>query len=327
MAHCFAHGQPRMIVAITGARGFIGRPLAEAHAARGDEVRILTRRQDDATPLPNGCTAFIGDLTIPDGIPAAFLTGVDVLYHCAAELRDDSIMEAVNVDGTRHLLAIASGRIRRWVQLSSVGVYGPQREGTVLEDAPLNPINTYERTKAEADRLVAEAAMRGGFEWTMLRPSIVFGPDMPNPSLRQLAAMVRRGLFFFIGAPGATANYVYVDNVVSALVLCGTTPRAAGQTYNLSDCRSFEDFIAAIAAACGVPIPVRRLPESLVRALAVLLCWLPRNPLTLARVDAMTGRSSYPIDKIEAELGYGHVVSMEAGIVATLGVSPSRPLA
>jgi nucleoside-diphosphate-sugar epimerase len=160
----------------------------------------------------------------------------------------------------------------------------------------------------------------------MLRSSIVFGPDMPNPSLRQLAAMVRRGLFFFIGAPGATANYVHVDNVVAALMLCGTAPRAAGQIYNLSDCRSFEDFIAAIAATCGVPIPTRRLPEPLVRALAATFGWLPRNPLTQARIDAMTGRASYPVDKIAAQLGYGHVVSMEAGIAATLGSHPARPL-
>lgn len=307
-----------MIVAITGARGFIGRPLAAALAARGDEVRILTRRQDGAIPLPNGCTAFIGDLTVPDGIPAAFLTDVDVLYHCAAELRDESIMEAVNVGGTRHLLAAASGRIRRWVQLSSVGVYGPRRAGAVREDAPLNPINTYERTKAEADRLVPEAAVRGGFEWTMLRPSIVFGPDMPNPSLRQLAAMVRRGLFFFIGAPRAMANYVHVDDVVAALVLCGTHPRAPGQVFNLSDCRPFEEFIAAIAAACGVPMPKRRLPEGLVRMLAAAFGWLPGNPLTAPRIDAMTGRATYPADRIAAELGFVCQVPLDVGIAQTL---------
>ncbi|MDK9723636.1 MAG: NAD-dependent epimerase/dehydratase family protein [Sterolibacteriaceae bacterium MAG5] len=314
-----------MIVAITGARGFIGRPLAAAHAARGDEVRILTRRQDGTVPASGSHRTFIGDLTAADGIPAGFLDGVDVLYHCAGELRDESLMESVNLAGTRRLLEAAAGRIGRWVHLSSVGVYGPYRAGEVREDAPLNPVNAYERSKAAADRLVSACAEKGAFEWSMLRPSIVFGPDMPNPSLRQLAAAVRRGLFFFIGAPGATANYIHVDNVVTALMLCGTHAHAAGQVFNLSDCCSFEDFIAAIAAACGVPAPTRRLPESLVRALVAFLRWIPQNPLTPARVDAMTGRASYPIDKISADLGYRHVVSMEAGIAATLGVPPTRP--
>lgn len=306
-----------MIVAITGARGFIGWRLAAAHAARRDDVRILTRIPD-ATP-PSGYTTFVGDLTVSDTVPAAFLDGVDVLYHCAAELRDESAMAAVNVGGTRRLLELAPGRIRRWVQLSSVGVYGPRRAGAVYEDATPNPANAYERTKAEADRLVMEAAAEGGFEWTMLRPSIVYGPDMPNASLRQLAAMVRRGLFFFIGAPGAMANYVHVDDVVAALVLCGTHPCAPGRVFNLSACRAFEDFIAAIAAACGVPMPTRRLPEGLVRMLAAAFGWLPGNPLTAARIDAMTGRVTYPADRIAAELGFVCQVPLDAGIAQTLG--------
>lgn len=305
-----------MIVAITGARGFIGRRLAAAHAARGDEVRVLTRAADNTLPI--GYEAFVGDLATPDTIPAAFVEGAEVLYHCAAELRDESAMAAVNVDGTRRLLELAPGHIRRWVQLSSVGVYGPRRTGAVREDAAPNPANAYERTKAEADRLVMEAAAGGDFEWTMLRPSIVYGPDMPNASLRQLAAMVRRGLFFFIGAPGAMANYVHVDDVVAALVLCGTHPCAPGQVFNLSDCRPFEEFIAAIAAACGVPMPKRRLPEGLVRMLAAAFGWLPGNPLTAPRIDAMTGRATYPADRIAAELGFVCQVPLDVGIAQTL---------
>lgn len=307
-----------MIVSITGARGFIGRRLAAAHAERGDEVRVLTRTVD--CTLPNGYTAFVGDLAVPDTVPAAFLDGAEVFYHCAGELRNESAMAAVNVGGTRRLLGLAPGRIHRWVQLSSVGVYGPRRAGAVYEDAPLNPANTYERTKAEADRLVEEAAAEGGFEWTMLRPSIVYGPGMPNASLRQLAAMVRRGLFFFIGGPGARANYVHVDDVVAALVLCGTHPRAPGRVFNLSDCSAFEDFIAAIAAACGVSMPKRRLPERLVRMLAAAFGWLPGNPLTVARIDAMTGRATYPADRIAAELGFACQVPLAAGIAQTLGI-------
>lgn len=305
-----------MIVAITGARGFIGRRLAVAHAVRGDEVRVLTRAADNTLPI--GYEAFVGDLATPNTIPAAFVEGAEVLYHCAAELRDESAMAAVNVNGTRRLLELASGHIRRWVQLSSVGVYGPRRTGVVYEDAATNPENTYERTKAEADRLLMEAAAEGGFEWTMLRPSIVYGPDMPNTSLRQLAAMVRRGLFFFIGAPGAMANYVHVDDVVAALVLCGTHPRAPGQVFNLSACRPFEDFIAAIAAACDVPMPTRRLPERLVRMLAAAFGWLPGNPLTVARIDAMTGRTAYSADRIAAELGFVCQVPLDVGIAQTL---------
>lgn len=311
-------------VAITGARGFIGRRLACAHLERGDYVRILTRSPGGSGLA--GCEAVVGDLAVPGAIPAEFLEGIDVVYHCAAELRDEAVMEAVNIEGTRHLLELASGRIRRWVQLSSVGVYGPRRAGEVRENAAINPVNAYERTKATADRLVIDAATRGDFEWTMLRPSIVYGPDMPNSSLRQLAAMVKRHLFFFIGAPGACANYVHVDNVVSALVLCGLHPRAAGEVFNLSDCQTFEEFVGAIATSLAVPIPTWRLPEWLVRTLASGLSWLPGNPLTAARIDAMTGRAIYPSDRITTVLGYERVISMQDGIAQTLdrGARPAQ---
>lgn len=311
-----------MIVAITGARGFIGRRLAAAHVARGDEVRVLTRGHGGS--VPQGCERFVGDLAVPDALPAGFVVGADVLYHCAAELHDESLMQAVNVDGTSRLLDLAAGRVRRWAQLSSVGIYGCRRTGEVREDAAPNPANAYERTKAEADRLVVAAAERGGFEWTMLRPSNVYGPDMPNASLRQLAAAVRRGLFFFIGTPGAAANYVHVDNVVAALVLCGTHPRAAGQVFNVSDWCTFEDFVGTVAAACGVPAPRCRLPEAPLRMLATAFSWLSANPLTTARIDAMTGRATYPTDRIMAELGYVPVVRMEEGVALAVAAWESK---
>src|SRR5574341_4931 len=65
---------------------------------------------------------------------------------------------------------------RAWVQLSSVRVYGPVREGVVDESRPYAPRGEYETTKAESDRLVLEAFERGAFSCTILRPSIDFGP-------------------------------------------------------------------------------------------------------------------------------------------------------
>lgn len=307
-----------MIVAITGARGFIGSRLARAHLDRGDEVRALTRRVERLQPNVAGCISFRGNLAVAGDIPAGFLDGTDVLYHCAAELRDVQAMEAANVRGTQNLLDTAVGRVRRWVQLSSVGVYGPCREGEVREDAPLHPSNAYERTKAAADLLLMKTAEAIGLEWTILRPTIVFGSEMPNSSIRQLAAMIRRGLYWHIGVPGASANYIHVENVVHALLLCGEHPDAVGRIFNLSDHRTFEDFICAIADDLNVPAPSKRLPETLARILAVIATWVPGSPLTLSRIDALTGRAQYPIDRIVDELGYRHIISMEDGLAETL---------
>jgi nucleoside-diphosphate-sugar epimerase len=289
------------VIAITGGNGFIGRHLVRRHVDGGDRVRVLTRRAE----VPHGAERFAGDLA---NIPRAVVDGADVLYHCAGEIRDAEAMHRVHVDGTRALLDAAAGNIGRWVQLSSVGAYGARREGVVRETDELRPVGPYERTKAESDALV-EAR---GIPYTILRPSIVFGADMPNQSLRQLVRMIDRRLFFYIGRPGASANYIHVERVVDALQLCATHEAALGEVFNLSDYLTLEEFVNAIAAALGRSEPKLRLPEWPVR----LAARIPKLPLTQPRIDALTTRASYPATKIVTRLGYRPSVSLRESLIA-----------
>jgi nucleoside-diphosphate-sugar epimerase len=303
-----------MLVAITGGTGFIGRKLVRRHLARSDAVRVLTRRPPAQSGLPAAARHCNGDLAGTADL-RPFVEGADVLYHCAGEVRNAGLMRTVHVEGTRRLIDAAAGRIGRWVQLSSVGAYGRQRTGIVTEESALHPCDTYEATKVESDSLVVSGAASGAFDQVILRPSIVYGAEMSNRSLFGLISMVQRGLFFFIGKPGASANYIHVDNVADALLLCASSPRASGRIYNLSDHRSMEQFVAAIAKGLDRNMPRKRLPEAPVRLLARLAGVVPRFPLTQARIDALTNHAVYPSTRIEGELGYRHAVSMENGLM------------
>ncbi|MBI4938465.1 MAG: NAD-dependent epimerase/dehydratase family protein [Nitrosomonadales bacterium] len=302
-----------MIVAITGGTGFIGRKLVLRHLERGDVVRVLSRQPPDTPAIWHG-----GDLAAPGNLQP-FVDGADILYHCAAEIRDTGRMNAVHVKGTSRLIEAAAGRISRWIQLSSAGAYGKRHEGVITEETALNPCNTYERTKVLSDELVEAAASGGAFQHAILRPSNVYGAEMKTRSLFELIAMIRKGWFFFIGKPGASANYIHVNNVVEALVLCGSLPQAAGRTYNLSDYRTMEKFVAGIAGALDAPVPRMRVPEAPVYLLAKLAGNIPDIPLTESRVDALTSRSVYPVSRIERELGYRHIVTMEEGLTELVG--------
>ena len=302
-----------MIVAITGGTGFIGRKLVLRHLEQGDEVRVLSRSSPSKAGLPDSLHWFCGDLSGASDLQA-FADGADVLYHCAGEICDESRMAGVHVVGTRRLIKAASGRIGRWVQLSSTGAYGRQREGVVTERTDLNPCGMYEVTKVESDTLVKAASSSGAFEHVILRPSIVYGPGMPNQSLCSLIYMIQHGWFFFIGKPGASANYIHVDNVVEALVLCGQMPQATGQVYNLSDHCTLEHFVAIIAKLLGCGVSHIRWTESHVRVLAKLFGRIPGVPLTPTRVDALTSRVVYSNEKIEQELEYRHPIAMEGGL-------------
>ncbi len=302
-----------MIVAITGGTGFIGKKLAQLHLARGDQVRVLSRAPV-ASDFPLSVVWHKGDLA-GDADLSAFVDQADLLYHCAGEIRDESRMQTLHVEGTRRLIEAASHNIGRWVQLSSVGVYGQPRTGQVTEQSPLQPHGTYEITKNISDDLVLAAGTSGAFEWTILRPSIVFGEGMPNQSLYQLIKVINQGNFFFIGRPGASANYIHVDNVVEALAICGILPAAKARIYNLSDYATLEEFVGMIARALGREVPEFRLPEWPARAIAAIGTGLYRRfPLTPSRIDAMTTRVRYPIGAIQAELGYKHAISLESGI-------------
>jgi nucleoside-diphosphate-sugar epimerase len=308
-------GYAEMRVAITGGTGFIGKKLVARLAERGDTVRLLTRSPTPSKKTPSVELCQCDLLTAGVNELSAVLDGVEVLYHCAGQLKDTLTMRALHVDATRKLAEAASGRVGHWVQLSSVGVYGPVAEGTVTEDSVLNPVGEYEITKTESDQVVAAAANKGGFSHSILRPSNVFGADMTNQSLFGLISMIQRGLFFYIGKPGASANYVHVDNVVEGLMRCATMPAAQGNTYNLSDHCTMEEFVAIIADALGKDAPRMRLPEGPVRLLARWAGRLPGFPLTEARVDALTNRAIYSNSKIERELGYRHVISMQQGLL------------
>ena len=165
-----------MVVAVTGGTGFVGAGVVRAHLSRGDDVRVLTRRE--APPALAGARLVRGNLAHGE-VPKEFLSGADVLYHCAGELRNEGGMYALHVEGTRRLLELASGAVGRWVQLSSVGVYGPRREGTITEDTTFDASDFrdfYFKGKERKRQVVSHV--------NALRADLGEGVSLPDTALR-----------------------------------------------------------------------------------------------------------------------------------------------
>jgi nucleoside-diphosphate-sugar epimerase len=137
---------------------------------------------------------------------------------------------------------------------------------------------------------------------------------MMNQSLFNMIAMIDRGLFFYIGKPGASANYIHADNVVDGLVRCGTMQQAKGRVYNLSDHCTMEHFVETIADALGRSPPRLRIPKSIAHFAGSTLGKIPGFPLTQSRVNALDNRSVYSISRIQQELDYHPAVSIEEGL-------------
>lgn len=305
-----------MKVLVMGGSGFIGSRVVRVLCGAGYEVRVLSRGKTLQQDFRKGLVEHIwADLLDPDCPLERIISGCSVVFNCAGELREESRMEPLHVDTTFRLIktcrhmAKSSGKSLHWVQLSSVGAYGPacsnvRVERVVTEATTPAPIGTYEITKTKADELVVAAAEDGVFSYSILRPSNVYGVGMPNNSLRQWGRVIGKRLFFYVGPRGAVATYVHVDDVVDALMLCGFDERAKGEIFNISNDCSQESLVDAMAKALHVPAPRLRVPEGMIRFVSAVFSGLKGFPISHSRINALVARTRYPTDKLRSVLDY-----------------------
>jgi nucleoside-diphosphate-sugar epimerase len=305
-----------MNVLVTGGAGFIGSKLVQSLLDDGHNVRMLSRRIPATLAQHNGLI----EVSQCDLLDSTFdfekvVKDCSYVFNCAGELHNEHLMRSLHVDATLRLVQTcknvvkASGKPIHFVQLSSVGAYGPSvakanAERSVTEETVPAPVGTYEVTKTKADELIVASAEKGVFSYSILRPSNVYGAAMPNNSIRQWGRVIQKKLFFYIGAPGAIATYVHVDDVVDALMLCGFDERAQGEIFNISNDCAQEELVNAISTALGVPAPRLRVPESLMRFVAAIFSGMKASPVSRSRINALVARTRYPSDKLKRILGY-----------------------
>lgn len=302
-----------MKIAITGASGLIGRSLFDELLSVGHEISILTRKGEFPVPF---IKIVKGDLLSDKSDFLALVDGVDVIYHCAGEIKDESLMAELHIGGTRRMLDAVRESIKKnrkpvhWIQLSSVGAYGidgptSRRKRIINEQSPESPLSIYEITKTASDQLVREFSSKEPlFSFTILRPTIVIGSKMPNESFHAMARMIKRGFFFWIGRKEAIANYVHLDDVVGALIKCLNDPRSKGRVFIISNDCPLAEVVAAFANSMRVPVPKLVMPETLLRLLVGIVGPWVRLPLTIQRIDALTRQTHYSSKLIYEILGY-----------------------
>ena len=302
-------------ILLTGASGFIGKAFLNHALNKGLRVRILSRKPNE-WPLQDRLEAVKGDfLTQTDW--SSLLEDVQLVVHAAAEMNNPKLMSVVNTQGPEKLLKAAiNAGVKRWVQLSSVGSYGPISSGLVKEEWTENPLSPYEISKTNFDKILQQASREHKIEICIVRPSNVYGPGMRNQSIQQMLKAIQKKVFTFIGPKGASANYVHVKDVVQALELCIRHPKAVNQTYIVSAWATLEEMVNGLSAGLELAPPSKRIPIILAKRLAKIMQWWPQWPLTVSRISAMSLRSRYSTEKIEKELGWKLTVSVEDGMRA-----------
>ena len=257
-----------MKVLVTGASGFVGRRLCQSLNEHNHQVTAAVRSSE--TPDIDGAASriIIGDIGKNTDWSLA-LVGQDAIIHLAARAHvmnettpdPEPLYHQVNVDGTQQIIeqAKAAG-VRRLLFLSSVKVNGEQTTTAAYTEAmPAMPEDAYGRTKWAAEQLLNAEP---GLDVTIIRSPLVYGPGVKG-NFAKLIGLCQRGWPLPLGAIKNQRSFVFLDNLVDALINCLENTKSIGQTFLVSDGAdvSTPELFRLVSTALGkpssmVPVPV-----------------------------------------------------------------------
>jgi len=329
------------VVLITGANGFVGQALCPRMLAEGWQVREAVRHHVQTMgdgkaksyagspfPLTPSCKGegitqdivVVGDIR-PNTDWSEALVGVDVVVHLAARVHVmnntavDSLTEfrQVNVAGTKRLaqMAAAAG-VRRLVYISSIKVNGSGSPLPYTEADTPAPRDPYEISKWEAEQVLHEVAAKTELDVVIFRPPLVYGPGVGANFLR-LIKFVESGIPIPLKSVDNRRSMIYLGNLIDAIITCVRHPRAAGETFCVSDGRdiSTPELIRIIALSMGKNPRLLPFPPALLKALGKLT---GKND----EVERLIGSLFIDSSKIRNSLNWKPPFTIEEGMKETV---------
>ena len=272
-----------MKIVVTGGTGFVGTHLVNALLRRGHSVAVLARRPDDARNRFNRPVERVrGDVLYPPSLVSAF-AGRDAVIHLVGIIHEkgELTFDRIHREGTENVVAAArDANVRRLLHMSAMGT---------SDDSP----SEYGRSKAAGERAVRES----GLDWTLFRPSIVFGPGDGFVSL--LAPIVRHNPIFIpvIGSGETRFQPVSVYDVARVFADALEKPEAVGRSFEVGgpDVLTLNEIYREIATVLGKRNkPLVHLPLWWGRLLARLFeflarrGWIPAPPLTRDQLKSLS---------------------------------------
>lgn len=311
-----------MKVLVTGANGFVGTALCDALIRDGHNVLGTVRQSsDNLLQRTNIKYLSLGEIDEFTDWSAA-LNGVEVVIHVAARahVMQDSTLNSlaefrkINSQGTEHLArSAAQSGVKRFVFISSIKVNGEETQGCkkFTEEDERSPRDSYSVSKSEAELALQLVAKETGLEVTIIRPPLVYGPNV-KANFLNLLYWIDYGIPLPVKLIKNKRSLIFIGNLVDALITCATHPEAANKIYLVSDGEdvSTRQLICYIAGALNRQDRVFSFPVTLMHILAKLVG-------KLAEIDRLTQSLVVDNSKIQRELGWQPPYTMAQGLQAT----------
>jgi nucleoside-diphosphate-sugar epimerase len=319
-----------MKIGITGGTGFIGSRLAIKSLEQGHSVEVLGQ-VNNAAELENqemlkdrGINVTLGSVTEREQL-FGLVQGCDIVFHLAAAQHEANVPDQhfwdVNVEGTRNMLEVSvEAKIKRFVQGSTIGVYGSALAGEIDEASSISPDNIYGVTKYEGERLALSFADK--IPISIVRISETYGPG--DRRLLKLFKAIKKNVFFMIGKGDNKHQLIYVNDLIEGMYLAATAEQAVGEIFVLAgkEVLSTQEMVDSIAKELGTSIRRSHAPlgpflitatimEKTLRPLGI------QPPLHRRRLDFFRKSFFFSQDKALKILGFQPKTGFAEGVAET----------
>jgi len=308
------------MILVTGGTGFVGQEVVAKLVALGQPVRVLVRHPERGTPFDHQPLVEIvpGDALKPETLPAA-MAGVHAVIHLIGIITETSHItyEQAHTEATRNVLAAAKqAGVTRWVQMSAIGTRPHAR-------------SRYHLTKWAAEELVRHS----GLDWTILRPSLIYGYDERDRLLNLLRRVLSWPFDFLqlyslplLNGGDSLIQPVSVRDVAHCFALAPSKESAIGHTFDLvgPEAFSWREMIFKILAKLGKTAVYEEFPLLLI--IRKLLWWSVFLLPILLIAGLALHKISLPLAAVGAALWIIFLVTARAWRTTVIYSLPGEPL-
>jgi nucleoside-diphosphate-sugar epimerase len=319
-------------ILVTGATGFIGRHLLPVLHQQGWQTTAAVRddfRQPLSIPIKAVQVGEIDDMT--DWQEA--LLGIDTVIHLAGRSHilhetisnPEAAFIKVNTKGTINLVkqSLKAG-VNHFIFVSSIHAMAAESDDILNENSPCHPDSPYGGSKLQAEQALINLAKDSNMTWTILRPTLVYGPGN-RANMERLMKLIKRGLPLPFGAIKNRRSFVFVGNLVAAIITCLDHPNAANQIFLISDNQavSTPQLIRLIAQQIQQPCRLLPVPTTLLRFLGYLGDNIEsitgKNlPFNTYNIDRLLGSLTVDSRYIQKTLNWQPPFTLEQGLAQTI---------
>ena len=291
-----------MNILLTGGTGFIGQRLLKYLATQEHSIHLLSRRL--VKDYSNTYCDFLKD-KIPEDVFSK--NSIETVIHLAGFAHDtrdqnkiENLYNRLNVSVSVELanLAVKSG-VKRFVFVSSVKAGGTYPYGVIAnEKIQSNTEDIYGKTKREAELRLLEIGQLSGMHISIIRPSLVYGPDVKG-NLKQMLHGIKKGWFPPLPETGNRRSMIHVDDLVRAILLVAEDKRANREIFIATDGTPYSSrkIYNTMCDLTGKLIPKWSVPKSIFNLAGLLI------PSIKYKINKLLGDECFSSDKLEA-LGF-----------------------